>query len=227
MTRPAAPVVVVNATLAERFWGGAANAVGKRIRLDDGVCAHGGRRGRRREVLAGERGAAAVLLPAVLPGVHRRTCCCTPAGPAPVETLLDQARARVAALDADLPISSARPFTENIKGALLFYELAAAMLFVFGAAGMALAGLGTYGLVSHTVKQSTHEIGIRMALGASGPVGAARLPRPGPPARRDRRGGRRRRRARRRPAARARAVRRQRRPTRCRSRARWRSCWPA
>jgi putative ABC transport system permease protein len=90
-------------------------------------------------------------------------------GAAPVNVLVDQARARVAALDPDLPILHARPMADAMRGAFMLFDLTAAMLFVFGAAGMALAAMGIYGLVSYTVSESTHEIGIRMALGASGP----------------------------------------------------------
>jgi ABC-type lipoprotein release transport system permease subunit len=87
-------------------------------------------------------------------------------GAAPVNVLVDQARARVAALDPELPILHARPMADAMRGAFLLFDLTAAMLFVFGVAGMALAAMGLYGLVSYVVKQSTHEIGIRMALGA-------------------------------------------------------------
>jgi ABC-type antimicrobial peptide transport system permease subunit len=89
-------------------------------------------------------------------------------GPASIDLLVDQARARVAALDPELPILHANSLAQSTRGALIFFELMATMLFLFGAVGMALAAMGTYGLVSYIVKQSTHEIGIRMALGASG-----------------------------------------------------------
>ena len=89
-------------------------------------------------------------------------------GAASVTTLVDRARARVAALDADLPILAAKPMIDTTRGSMMLFDLMATMLFIFGAAGMGLAAMGTYGLVSYTVRQSTHEIGIRMALGASG-----------------------------------------------------------
>jgi predicted permease len=160
-----APVVMVNDTFARRFWGGAANAVGRRLRVGDGEW---------RTVI----GVAADVKYArinesprpyfYLPFLqsYRSVMILHTRGAA--SDLVDRTRALVAALDGDLPITSARLMTEQITGAFIFYNLTATMLFLFGTAGMVLAAMGTYGLVSYAVKQSTHEIGIRMALGASG-----------------------------------------------------------
>jgi predicted permease len=161
----AAPVVIVNHTLAQRFWGGAANAIGKRVRMADGDW----------RVVIGvaadvkyaridEAPRPYIYLPFLQS--YRSSMILHTRGAAPVNVLVDQARARVAALDGDLPILYARSMEETARGALILLDLAAAMLFVFGVAGMALAAMGIYGLVSYIVKQSTHEIGIRMALGA-------------------------------------------------------------
>ena len=163
-----APVAVVNDTLAGRFWGGAANAIGKRIRVGDDWRTVIGVAADVKYLRINESPRPYLYLPFLQS--YRSSMILHTRGPAPVERLVEQARAHVAALDADLPILYARPLSEGIVGALLLFNLTAKMLFLFGVAGMALAAMGTYGLVSYTVKQSTHEIGIRMALGATGPL---------------------------------------------------------
>jgi putative ABC transport system permease protein len=173
-----ASVAIVNSTLAGRFWGGAANAVGRRVRVAEGDW---------RTVVGvaadvkysriNEAPRPYVYLPFLQwyrssMTLHTRGPVASPgAGPSTavgIDQLVDEARASVAALDANLPPVKARSLAAATRGALVFFRLMASMLFVFGVAGMALAAMGTYGLVSYTVKQSTHEIGLRMALGASG-----------------------------------------------------------
>ncbi len=163
----AAPVAIVNGTLAQRFWGGASNAIGKRVRVADGeLRTIIGVAADIKYVRINELPRPYVYVPFLQS--YRSNMILYARGPAPADVLVDQARAHVAALDPDLPILSARRLADHLKGALMLFDLAATMLFVFGVAGMTLAAMGTYGLVSYTVKQSTHEIGIRMALGASG-----------------------------------------------------------
>src|SRR5262249_42501963 len=164
-----APVAVVNETLAQRFWGSSAGAIGRRLRADNGewrtvvgVAADV------KYLRIDEAPRPYFYLPFLQ--AYRSNMIFHSRGPAPVEALVDAARAHVTALDADLPILHAASLAESTRGALIFLELMATMLFLFGAAGMALAALGTYGLVSYIVKQSTHEIGIRMALGAHTPA---------------------------------------------------------
>ena len=70
--------------------------------------------------------------------------------------------------DPDLPLIHATPLAETTRAASILLEFMSAILLVFGAAGMTLAALGIYGLVSYTVRQRTRDIGIRMALGATG-----------------------------------------------------------
>ena len=163
----AAPVAIVNGTLAAQYWSSAANAIGKRIRVADGewrtivgVAAD------IKYIRINESPRPYVYLPFLQS--YRSSMILHTRGPAPADVLVEQARAHVGALDGNLPILYAKRLDSRMEGALLLFNLMATMLFVFGLTGMALAALGTYGLVSYTVKQSTHEIGIRMALGASG-----------------------------------------------------------
>lgn len=161
----AQPAVIVNETLARRFWQTPENAVGKRLRSGGdwrnviGVA---------RDVKYSRLSEAPrpfvyyPLLQTYTPTlhIHARTN-------GDINYAMRRVRDHVQALDASIPVTRAATLTEQTRVALSVYELAAGALTMFGMMTIVLAAIGIYGLVAYTVQQSTQEIGIRMAVGAS------------------------------------------------------------
>jgi ABC-type antimicrobial peptide transport system permease subunit len=80
--------------------------------------------------------------------------------------LLARIRSTIETLDPNVPLVRTNMLRDQTRSALSIFTMAAGTLTVFGAIAMLLTAIGTYGLVAYAARQSTHEIGIRIAVGA-------------------------------------------------------------
>lgn len=78
----------------------------------------------------------------------------------------DQVREQVQAFDRTIPVFGARPLSETVSASLAQRRFSMRMIGLFALTALFLATLGIYGVTSYIVSERTHEIGIRLALGA-------------------------------------------------------------
>mgnify|MGYP001397467369 CR=1 FL=1 len=164
--RDGAPrVVVVNETLARRLWPGE-DPLGKAILTAGGEAVVVGVVRDGRYSLRNNAPGPFVFVPFAQRYSGSMTLHVRHDDGVHVGTLIRQIRDEVRALDANVAVQRAEPLSALVAQMVGPMQFATGILGLFGLLGIALAGVGVYGVLAFQVARRSREFGIRIALGA-------------------------------------------------------------
>lgn len=170
------PVVIINETMARRFWPGE-DVIGKRFKLGPAQSRNPwltvvGVAGDMRRQSLEQNPIAQIFLPqAQNPSRNMNLLVRTTSDPADFAPAI---RNEIRAIDTTVPIYNLYTLESRLDAAVAQRRFQTWLLTLFSAVALLLAAVGIYGLIHQSVNLRTHEIGIRLALGAR-PVEVLRL----------------------------------------------------